>query len=107
MTRREEDIVTDILQRAMDVVRAEMGPNGLDRITVETLVARIGALEKPVRLEWRGMVAQRSMVQLEAVKSAALEEVRRTGNVAEAVKHHPISRATLYRLLSAKHTAPP
>lgn len=98
MTRKEEDIVSDILQRAMDVIRAEMGPAGLDRITVETLVAHIGALERPVRLDWRDMVAKRSMVQLEAAKIAALEEIRRTGNVAAATRHG-VSRATLYRML--------
>lgn len=100
MTEKEKDIVVDILQRAMDVVRAELGPAGLDRVTVEALVARIGALEKPVRRDYARAdvyVAARSSGHAQA-KAAALEEVKRTGNVAAATRHG-VSRATLYRML--------
>ena len=98
MTEKEKDIVTDILQRAIEVVRAEMGPAGLDRVTVETLVAHIGALERPVRQHWRGVVPQRAPAEVTAAKQAALDEVKRTGNVAAATRHG-VSRATLYRML--------
>ncbi len=100
MTTKEKDIVTDILQRAMDVVRAEMGPAGLDRATAEVIIAQIGALEKPVRRDYARAevyVAARSADHAQA-KAAALEEVKRTGNVA-AASRHGISRATLYRML--------
>ena len=100
MTDKEKDIVTDILQRAMDVVRAEMGPAGLDRATVELIVAHIGALEKPVRRDYARAdvyVAARGPDHAQA-KATALAEVRRTGNVAAATRHG-VSRATLYRML--------
>lgn len=103
MTPKEKDIVTDILQRAMDVVRAEMGPSGLDRATAEVLIAHIGALEVPVRRDYARAdvyVAARSSGHRDA-KAAALEEVRRTGNVAQATRHG-VSRATLYRMLKRK-----
>lgn len=99
---KENDIVTDILQRAMDVVRAELGPSGLESATLDAVIARIGALEKPVRHDWRGTVAQRNPAQVEQAKQAALDEVRRTGRVAEAGSRYGISRATLYRLLERR-----
>ena len=100
MTEKERDIVTDILQRAVAVVRAELGPAGLDRLTIETLVTHLGALEKPIRRDYARAdvyVAARSADHHKA-KAAALEEVRRTGNVAAATRHG-VSRATLYRAL--------
>lgn len=103
MTQKEKDIVTDILQRAIDVVRAEMGPCGLDRATADALIAHIGALETPVRRDYARSdvyVAARSSSHRDA-KAAALEEVRRTGNVAQATRHG-ISRATLYRMLKRR-----
>lgn len=103
MTQKEKDIVTDILQRAIDVVRAEMGPRGLDRATADALIAHIGALETPVRRDYARSdvyVAARSSSHRDA-KAAALEEVRRTGNVAQATRHG-ISRATLYRMLKRR-----
>lgn len=105
MTEKDTDIVTDILARAMDVVRAELAPAGLDRATLETLIAHIGALEKPIRRDYARAdvyVAARSSGHAEA-KAVALAEVRRTGNVAAATRHG-VSRATLYRLL--KRSAP-
>lgn len=100
MTEKDTDIVTDILQRAMAVVRAELGPAGIDRLTVETLVTHIGALEKPIRRDYARAdvyVAARSSSHAQA-KATALEEVKRTGNVAQATRHG-VSRATLYRML--------
>ena len=100
MTDKENDIVSDILQRAMAVVRAEMGPRGIDRATVEVIVAHIGALEKPVRRDYARAdvyVAARGSDHAEA-KAAALAEIKRTGNVAAATRHG-VSRATLYRML--------
>lgn len=100
MKQKEPDIVTDILQRAMDVVRAEIGPRGLDRATAETLIAHIGALEMPVRRDYARAdvyVAARGSDYAQA-RASALEEVRRTGNVAHATRHG-VSRATLYRML--------
>lgn len=104
MTDKEIDIVTDILQRAMDVVRAELGPTGLERATVETVIARIGALEKPVRRDYartENYVAARE-ADFHARKAAAVAEASRTGRVAEAGSRHGISRATMYRLLSSR-----
>jgi len=103
MKPKEPDIVTDILQRAMDVVRAEMGPHGLDRVTVESLVAHIGALEKPIRRDYARSKEYVAANDKHEAKVAALEEVRRTGKVAQATRHG-VSRATLYRLL--KRPAP-
>jgi hypothetical protein len=100
MTPKDPDIVTDILQRAMAVVRAELAPAGIDRLTIEALVTHIGALEKPVRRDYARAdvyVAARSSGHAQA-KALALEEVRRTGNVAAATRHG-VSRATLYRML--------
>lgn len=99
---KENDIVTDILQRAMDVVRAELGPPMVERTTLEAVIARIGALEKPVRHDWRGInayIAARG-TDFEMRKAAALAEVSRTGRVADAGNRHGISRATMYRLLA-------
>lgn len=102
MSEKEKDIVTDILQRAMDVVRAEMGPAGLDLATVEMLVAHIGALDRPVRHDWARtkpyIAEKRGTPDIEAAKQTALAEVRRTGNVAAATRHG-VSRATIYRML--------
>ncbi len=100
MTEKDPDIVTDILQRAMAVVRAELGPAGLDRVTVETLITHIGALEMDVRRDYARAdvyVAARGTGHAQA-KAAALEEIKRTGNVAAATRHG-VSRATLYRML--------
>ncbi|MEY2873737.1 MAG: hypothetical protein RLZZ373_1108 [Pseudomonadota bacterium] len=104
MTEKEPDIVTDILQRAMDVVRAELGPAGLDDATLETVIARIGALETPVRRDYARAdvyIAARGS-DFEAKKAAALAEVQRTGRVAEASSKHGISRRTLYNLLASR-----
>ncbi len=101
MTRREEDIVTDILQRAMDVVRSELGPAMIERATLEMMIASIGALETPVRRDYAGTspyIAARG-TDFEIRKAAALAEVSRTGRVADAGNRHGISRATMYRLL--------
>lgn len=104
MTEKEKDIVSDILQRAMDVVRAEMGPRGLDRATADVLIAHISALEKPVRQHWHDKVAQRDLAQLQTAKAAALAEVRRTGKVEVAATRHGIHRATLYRMLKTRNS---
>lgn len=104
MTTKEKDIVTDILQRAMDVVRAELGPAVIERATLEVVIAHIGALEKPIRRDWRGAsayIAQRDADYPDR-KAAALAEVQRTGRVAEAGSRHGISRATMYRLLDKR-----
>lgn len=102
MTEKEKDIVSDILQRAIDVVRAELGPAVLDRVAVEALVLRIGALDRPVRQDYARtkpyIAERRGTPDIEAAKQAALAEVRRTGNVAAATRHG-VSRATLYRML--------
>lgn len=102
MNDKEKDIVSDILQRAMDVVRAEMGSAGLDRATVDLLVAHIGALDRSVRQDWARtkpyIAERRGTPDAEAAKQTALAEVRRTGNVAAATRHG-VSRATLYRML--------
>lgn len=103
MSQKEKDIVDDILQRVIDVVRAEMGPRGLDRATADALIAHIGALETPVRRDYARSdeyVRARRSSHRDA-KAAALEEVRRTGNVAQATRHG-VSRATLYRMLKRK-----
>lgn len=107
MTEKDLDIVTDILQRAMDVVRAELGPGGLDRITVDALVTRIGALDQPVRQHWRGVVPQRPPAEIAAAKRAALAEVRRTGQVEAAATRYGIHRATLYRALKTRNSQTP
>ena len=99
----EKDIVTDILQRAMDVVRAEMGPTGLSRVTCEALIEHIGALERPVRQHWGGgdlYVAKKGQTHTDA-RIAAVAEIRRTGKVSDATRHG-VSRATLYRALSKR-----
>ena len=109
MTDKEKDIVTDILQRAMDVVRAELGPAGLDRITVESLITRIGALERPVRQHWRGAdvyIAAKPQHD-PGTKAAALAEVQRTGNVKAAAARHGISRTIMYELLKRSNSGFP
>jgi len=103
----EKDIVTDILQRVTEVVRAELGAKLMEQATLDQIIAHIGALEKPVRQVWgrsETYIAARSGAHeqtLADAKAAALAEVRRTGNVAQATRHG-VSRATLYRLLGKK-----
>lgn len=104
MTAKDADIVTDILTRVVDLVRAETGPAKLDTLTAEALIRHIGALEVPIRREWARQecyVAARPRRHEEA-KAAALAEVQRTGRVAEASSRHGVSRATIYRLLAGR-----
>jgi len=101
---KDKDIVTDILARVDEAVRAYLKNDaGFEQSMMDAISAQIRAQEKPVRQHWgrsEAYVAARS-AQHDAAKAEALAEVKRTGNVAHATRHG-VSRATLYRLLGKK-----
>ena len=99
---KQKDIVTDILDRIEEVAKQFLANEmGFEQSAVDALTQQIRAQDGNIRRDWgknEPYVAARSP-EKEAAKRRALEEVRRSGNVAEASSKHGISRATMYRLL--------
>lgn len=97
----QEDIVTDVLTRLESAVLACLAEKNQPAHLKHGIVALIRSLDEPIRRDWKRRqyhVASRSAVAFDEAKAAALDEIKRTGNVANATRHG-VSRATLYRLL--------
>jgi len=99
----DNDIVGDILNRVELAVRGWMeGENSFEQATINAIAAQIRAQERPARQHWHGAEAPYVALKprhLPEKKRAAMEEVNRTGRVAETASRHGISRTAMYRML--------
>lgn len=99
---KDKDIVADILSRIEAAVCEYLSNHqGFEQSMADAIAHQIRAQENPIRKHWGGTepyVAARSR-EREQAKQKALEEVRRSGNVAEASSRYGVSRATMYRLM--------
>lgn len=112
-----DDIVADILMRAEQAVREFVARpefalllrevstgGGLEQRIADSIAQQIRRQENPVRQFWSGAevyIARRPRPDA-GKKAAALEQVQRTGRVADAADSHGMSRATLYRMLGGE-----
>lgn len=115
---KEKDIIADILTRASQAVREFVSSpefmntlneaitqgGGLEQRIADQLAGQILAQDQSVRRQWacgNPYVPAKSPQQEEA-KRQALDEVKKTGRVAEAASKYGVSRATLYRALGER-----
>lgn len=97
-----KDIVTDILERAAQVAMTYLANEmGFEQSAVDAISQQIMAQDSKIRQEWGKSkhYVPATAPGVEEAKQKALEELRRTGRVAETASKHGISRATMYRLL--------
>ena len=97
---KEGDIISDVLNRAIAVVRTCSMARCADPSLLDEICSQIANLEEAVRIYWGGAtfyIAKKP--NNDEARRQALNEVNRTGQVAAAAAHNGIARATLYRLL--------
>ena len=102
MIEKDKDIVSDILDR-VDQALTDLLVNelGFEQSLADAISQRIQAQDTNIRRDWgssKPYIEKRTLAE-KARRKAALEEVDRTGKVAEASKKHGIARPTLYNLL--------
>lgn len=116
MAEREKDIVTDLLGRAEQAVRAFVerpefvqmlvelargGGGGVEQRIADTLAEQIRSQDNAARRYWgrSDVYVPAKAPSKEEAKQRAIEEARRSGRVAEAGGRHGISRSAMYRML--------
>lgn len=120
---KEKDIVTDILGRVEAAVRdfvtkpefaamleeLSRSGGGFESRIADQLAQQIKGVDEPVRRHWGRSEAYvpARRPDVEDAKARAVAEASRSGRVAEAAERHGVSRATIYRAMSASRLKRP